>query len=57
MDDRILELTEKMYQEGILKVREEAATILEEATLKANAILADAHKKADEIISKYRVCF
>jgi V/A-type H+-transporting ATPase subunit E len=52
MDERILELTEKIYQEGILKAGEEASVIIHEAKTKAEDILAEAEKKAEEIISK-----
>lgn len=52
MDDRILELTEKIYQDGILKAGEEASAIIHEAKFKAEDILAEAEKKAEQIISK-----
>lgn len=54
MDDRILELTEKIYNEGIIKAREEASVIIDEAKFKAEDILADAEKKADQILSAAR---
>ncbi|MBK7807883.1 MAG: hypothetical protein IPJ51_16545 [Saprospiraceae bacterium] len=54
MDDRILELTEKIYNEGIIKAREEASVIIDEAKFKAEDILADAEKKAEQILSAAR---
>ena len=50
MDDRILELTEKIYNEGIIKAREEASVIIDEAKFKAEDILADAEKKAEQML-------
>ncbi|MBK9254015.1 MAG: hypothetical protein IPM42_00860 [Saprospiraceae bacterium] len=50
MDDRILELTEKIYQEGVIKAKDQASDILLEAQLKASEILLDAEKQAEKII-------
>jgi len=54
MDDRILELTEKIYNEGIIKAKEEASVIIQEAKFKAEDILAGAEKKAELIMSAAR---
>ena len=54
MEDRILELTEKIYNEGIIKAREEASVIIDEAKFKADDILADAEKEAEQILSAAR---
>jgi V/A-type H+-transporting ATPase subunit E len=54
MDDRILELTEKIYNEGVIKAKEEASVILDEAKFKAEDILAEAEKKVEQIISAAR---
>ena len=59
MENKIQELTEKIYREGVEKgneeaqrlvsnAREEAAKILEEARKEAEAIVATAHKSAKE---------
>lgn len=50
MDNRILELTEKIYQEGVIKAKDEATEILNEAKIKAENIISEAEKKADQII-------
>lgn len=54
MEDRILELTEKIYNEGIIKAKEEASVIIDEAKFKADDILADAEKEAEQILSAAR---
>ncbi len=54
MDDRILELTEKIYNEGIIKAKEEASVIIQEAKFKAEDILARVEKKAELIMSAAR---
>lgn len=60
MPDKLQELTDKLYQEGLLKGRQEAeevskkaeeqaAKIIADAKAQAEAIVADAEKNADEI--------
>lgn len=51
MENKIQELTEKIYREGVEKGNEEAKNIIEEAKSKEEAILNDAQKKADKIIA------
>ena len=64
MENKIQELTEKIYREGVEKgneeaqrlvsnAREEAAKILEEARKEAEAIVATAHKSAKETAEKF----
>ncbi len=61
MQNKLQELTEKIYQEGVSKANEEAEKILveagkeskriiEEADKKASLMIEDAEKKAEEII-------
>ena len=47
--EKIQELTEKIYREGVEKGKAEADRIVQEATEKAAQIVADARKKAAEI--------
>lgn len=51
MDSKIRELTDRIYQDGVLKGAEQAKKIIEEAKKEAEEIIADAHndiKKAQE---------
>ena len=50
MNDKIKELTESIYSEGVTKAREEAAKILEEANDKAKQIVLEATRKAESSI-------
>ncbi len=50
MEDKIKELTDKIYNEGVVKAREEAEKIISEATMKADDIISDAQKQAESII-------
>ena len=50
MTDKLQEITEKIYNEGILKAREEAERIKEEANTEAKKIIQVAKKQSDEII-------
>jgi V/A-type H+-transporting ATPase subunit E len=52
MDNRLRELTDKIYQEGISKGNEEAEKIVSEARAEAEKILAEARKKAEDIVSE-----
>lgn len=50
MEDKIKELTDKIYNEGVVKASEEAEKIISEATMKADDIISDAQKQAESII-------
>lgn len=52
MENKIQELTEKIYNEGVEKGKEEAARIVNEAQEKAAAILKEAQENADGIVAK-----
>lgn len=52
MDDRLKELTNKIYSEGVDKAEKEAKEIVEKAQLEADKILKDSKKEAEEIKSK-----
>lgn len=52
MEDKIKDLTDKIYHEGVVKARDEAEKIMYEARHKADDLLADAQKQAEMIISK-----
>ncbi|GET29475.1 V-type ATP synthase subunit E family protein [Prolixibacter sp. SD074] len=52
MDNRLQELTDKIYQEGISKGNEEAEKIVSDARAEAEKILADAKKDAEKIVSE-----
>ena len=49
MNTRLQELTDKIYNEGIEKGKQEAEHIIMNAKLEAENILSDARKKATEI--------
>jgi len=51
MNTRIQELTDIIYNEGVVKGQEEADRILAEANEKARTILAEARKNANEILT------
>jgi len=51
MDNRLQELTDKIYQEGISKGNEEAEKIVSDARAEAEKILADAKKEAEKIVA------
>lgn len=51
MENRIQELTEKIYAEGVEKGQAEAERIVEEAKAKATEIIKQAHAEADAIIA------
>ena len=50
MTDRIEEITQKIYNEGITKAKADADQLLSEATEKADAIIRSAKQTQDEII-------
>ncbi len=52
MTTKVLELTEKIYKEGIVKAKEEADKIIEKAKSNAEEILNEAHKKGKTIINE-----
>ena len=53
MTDKILEITEKIYNEGVIKAKEDAEQIIAEAKSKAHEIIEAAKKKKkSEIIKK-----
>lgn len=52
MDSQIQALTEKVYQEGILKGEQEAAKILADANAQAEQVERDARARAEQIIAE-----
>jgi len=50
MHNKLQELTEKIYNEGVSKGNQEAQKILDEANKKAEEIIANANKQAEGII-------
>ena len=52
MQNKLQELTEQLYNEGLAKGRQEGDRYLEEARQKAAAIVSDAKKEAEAIIAK-----
>ena len=51
MDNKIQELTEKIYNEGVEKGKEEAQRIVNEAKETEKKMLVEAHKQADQILA------
>lgn len=51
MENKIQELTEKIYAEGVEKGNAEAERIIAEAQAKAAAVIAEAQAKADAIVA------
>lgn len=51
MDNKIQELTEKIYAEGVEKGQAEADRIITEAKAKADAILKEAEAKAEAVVA------
>lgn len=49
MENKIQELTDKIYREGVQKGNEEAQRLIEQAQAQANKIVADAQKEAENI--------
>ena len=54
MDSQIQALTEKVYQEGVLKGEQEAAKILAAANAQAEQVERDARARAEQIIAEAR---
>jgi len=52
MQNKLQELTDKLYKEGLSKGKEEGEAILASAKAQAEEILAKAKKEAEEILSK-----
>ena len=52
MNDKLQQLTDKLYNEGLSKGRQEGEAILAEAHKRAEEILSQANRQADEIIGK-----
>ena len=52
MENKLQQLTQKLYEEGLEKGRSEAEKCVADAQEKAAKIIADAHKEAEEIIRK-----
>lgn len=52
--DKLQELTDKLYNEGLAKGKEEAARVLEEAKKQADSIIAEAKKQADALMAQAR---
>lgn len=52
MQNKLQELTEKIYQEGVEKANKEAEQILADAKQKADALLAEAQKKSEAVLEK-----
>ena len=54
MDNKLQELTDKLYMEGLAKGKEEGKAILAKATREAQEILEAARKEADSILKDAR---
>lgn len=54
MENKLQELTNKLYEEGLVKGRSDAEKMVADAQTKAVAILSEAEKKADGIIEQAR---
>lgn len=54
MENKLEQLTKRLYEEGLTKGRAEADTLVGEAHAQADRILADARAKADEIVREAR---
>lgn len=52
MDQKLKELTDKLYNEGVAKGNQQADSIVEEAKSKAAQIIAEAEEKAKAILNK-----
>ena len=52
MQDKLQELTEKLYNEGLSKGKQEGEAILNEARKQAEGIIADAKAEAEKIIAE-----
>lgn len=54
MENKLQELTDKLYREGLSKGKEEGEAILAKANEKASAIIEDARQQAESILRKAR---
>ncbi len=54
MEDKLQQLTEKIYNEGVSKAKKESDHILEDAKIKAEEMINDAKEKAEKILSDAR---
>lgn len=54
MQNKLQELTDKLYNEGLSKGKQQAEQLLAEAEAKAGKIVQDAQAQADQILSKAR---
>ena len=54
MENKLQQLTQKLYEEGLDKGRKEAGTLVAEAEAKAKQIVADAQAEADRIRKEAR---
>lgn len=52
MQNKLQELTDKLYNEGLSKGKEEGRRLLDEANAKAEAIVAEARQQADAIVEE-----
>jgi V/A-type H+/Na+-transporting ATPase subunit E len=52
MENKLQELTDKLYREGLSKGKEEGEAILAKANEKASAIIEDARQQAESILRK-----
>ncbi len=52
MTDKIEEITQKIYNEGVVKAKEDARMIISEAKAKAEGIVNEAQKQKAEILAK-----
>ena len=52
MENKIQELTDKIYREGVEKGNEEAQRLIAEAQAKANQLIEDAKKEAESIVAE-----
>ena len=52
MENKLQELTDKLYKEGLSKGKEEGEAILAKANEKASEIIEDAKKQAESILRK-----
>jgi len=54
MENKLQQLTEKLYNEGLSKGRNEAESLVEQAKNESKKIIADAHKQAEQILADTR---
>ena len=52
MENKIQELTDKIYQEGVAKGNEKAQELIQKAQEEAKKIVSDAQRRADEIVAE-----